>query len=144
MYASSWRYAFAAGLLAVALGACWQDVATTGVMMRLRVGVEHADGRPARAVSLWYVDHELTRRQRQAILPKGPVCTTDAAGQCAATITYLYTAPAWRWRSLWRSEYDGRFEMRTVINGKEWSLGFLRVVVRKGSLIEGTMTARID
>jgi hypothetical protein len=142
-----WWYrsrAFAAGLLVLALVGCWRNVATIGVMMHLQVRVEHADGRPATAVDLWYVDHGLTRRQRQAILPKSPVCTTDSTGNCAAQITYLYSKQPFRWVLPWRSEYDRRFETRTLLNGKERSLGFLQVATRKGSLIEGTMVARID
>jgi hypothetical protein len=144
---TSWWHrvrACAAGLVVLALVGCWRNVAITGVMMHLLVWVEHADGCPARAVDLWYVDHGLTHRQRGAVLPKGPVCTTDATGQCIATITYLYSKPPFRWSLPWRSEYDQRFEMRTLLNGKERSLGFLQVVTRRGSLIESTMRARID
>lgn len=138
------RCAVATGLLVLAQVACWKDVSTTGVMMHLLVRVEHADGRPAEAVSLWYVDHELTSHQRSTIVPNGPVCTTDATGSCVTTIAYLYSTPTWRWGILRRSEYDRRFEMRTLLRGKEWSLGFLQVVARKGGVIEGAMTARID
>lgn len=109
---------FTGGLLTLSLVGCWRDVATKGVMMRFQASVDHADGRPARGVDLWYVDHGLTRRQRQAVLPKNPVCRTDSAGKCSATITYLYTEPPFNWTFPWRSEYDGRFEMRTFLNGK--------------------------
>lgn len=144
MHACFLRRAVAATLLVLAQVACWKDVSTTGVVMRLLVRVVHADGRPAKAVSLWYVDHELTSRQRRTIFPTGPVCTTDATGSCVTTIAYLYSTPAWRWGILRRSKYDGRFEMRTLLRGKEWSLGFLQVVAKKGGMIEGAMTARVD
>jgi hypothetical protein len=114
------------------------------MVVRMMARVEHADGSPAGGVALWFLDRALEPRERSAVRQKGPTCKTDAAGTCTTTLVYHYCKAVCPWHAPSQRDDAGRFEIVTVRNGKDQSLGFLQGVKRRGALLEGTLWARID
>jgi hypothetical protein len=133
----------AAASFAVALMGCC-PLARFFMMVHMRVMVEHADGTPAKGVALWYVDRELKQSDHSAVHEKEPACRTDATGSCAATLADHYCESVCPWDAPPQAAADGRFEILTMHDGKEQSLGFLQGVRRRGALLEGTLLVRID
>jgi hypothetical protein len=128
--------------LAIAFVGCC-PLARVLMMVRMEARIEHADGTPARAVALWYVDRALKPGERTP-QRKEPVCRTDSTGSCTAVLTYHYCEWVCPWDEPPQPEYAGRFEIVTTQNGMRQSLGFLQGVRRRGAFLEGTLWVRVD